>query len=197
MPLFVCDYCFLSSQVNSSSELPDNIAEKLTIFVVKEHNSKNTFATVVPHKGVSDEHSMHFFFRAIMECGYTFSPICIKSDQEPAIKAVIDKVREQRAAQTLIEESPIGSSASNGSIEAAIGQVEAQIRVIRLALENNFMVKIPVMHPVMPWLVAHACFLLNRFMIGHDGMSAYQRLRKKPFNKPIVELAETVYYKKN
>ena len=42
----------------------------------------------------------------------------------------------------------------------------------------------------------HACFLLNRFMIGHDGMSAYQRLRKKPFDKPIVELGEAIYYKK-
>ena len=136
MPLFICDYCFLSSKVGVSSSVPDYAIEKLTIFVVKEHNSKNTFATVVPHKGTGDEHAMQFFFRAIMECGYTFSPICIKSDQEPAIKAVIDKVREQRAAQTLVEESPIGSSASNGSIEAAIGQVEAQIRVARLASET-------------------------------------------------------------
>ena len=27
MPLFVCDYCFLSSKISSSSELPDNMAE--------------------------------------------------------------------------------------------------------------------------------------------------------------------------
>ena len=106
--------------------------------------------------------------RAIQECGYSSVPVCLKNDQEPSIKAVVEHVREQRSAQTLVEESPVGSSQSNGSIESAICEVEAQIRTGRLALETNFRVKIPIHHPIIPWLVKHSGYLLNRFLIGHD-----------------------------
>ena len=136
------------------------------------------------------------FARSIHEIGYSTVHICLKNDQEPAIKAVIEHLRSQRTAQTLVEESPVGSSQSNGSIESAIGEVEAQIRTGRLALENNFMVTIQIHHPIIPWLVMHSGFVINRFLIGHDGQSPYQRIRRKPFDKPVIELGETVWYKK-
>ena len=91
---------------------------KLTLYVVKEHTTKSIFVTVVPRKGVSEtEVAIAYMLDCIHELGHTNTPIIIKNDQEPAIKAVIDAVCQQRKAQTILEESPKGSSASNGVVE--------------------------------------------------------------------------------
>ena len=62
--------------------------------------------------------------KCIRELGYHATPICIKSDQEPAIEAVNQQVIATRTAQALIEHSPEGSSQSNGSIENAVADIE-------------------------------------------------------------------------
>ena len=124
-------------------------------------------------------------------------PICVKSDQEPVIEAVNQQVIANRTAQTLIEHSPVGSSQSNGSIENAVADIEAQIRVGRLALEQNYGVKIPVNHPVVQWLVTYAGFALRCYSVGRDGKTAYQRIRGKRFDRELVEFGERVHFKRN
>ena len=64
-------------------------------------------------------------------------PITLKSDQEPAIKSVINNVINSRNKHTKLEHSPVGDSQSNGSIENAIRKVEGQIRLLKLQLENH------------------------------------------------------------
>ena len=72
------------------NDIPNS--EQFTRFVVKEHNSRSLFSTVVPRKGVSEtDVAVSFYQRCITELGYSFTPIKVKSDQEPAIKAVIDR----------------------------------------------------------------------------------------------------------
>ena len=70
----------------------------------------------------------------------------------------------------------------------AIGEVESQVGVTRLVVQNDFLVRILVTHPITPWLVMHCSFLLNRFQIGHDGRSAYERLRKWKFEESWVQI---------
>ena len=113
--------------------------------------------------------------------GYAHSKINVKNDQEPAIVAVTDELKRRRVAQTISVESPVGSSASNGSIEGAISQIDATIRVNRMALEQRMLTKLPLDHPIIPWLVNHCSFVLQRCLIGHDGMSSYQRIHHKPY----------------
>ena len=60
----------------------------------------------------------------IAETGYTNFKIYIKKDQEPAIQSVIQIVVASRDAPTLLEESPVGSSASNGDVENAVQAME-------------------------------------------------------------------------
>ena len=51
--------------------------------------------------------------------------IIVKSNQEGSIKVVIDELTKQREeGRTVNEESPVGSSASNGVVERAVQGVD-------------------------------------------------------------------------
>ena len=69
-----------------------------------------------------------------------------KSDQEPAILALVTEVGRVRAAagggKYLPELSPVASSHSNGIKERAIQSVEAQNRILKSALEDHWKVDI-------------------------------------------------------
>ena len=133
----------------------------------------------------------------IIELGYGNSKIIVKNDQEPAIKSVIDMVVQRRVnVETLLEESPKGSSQSNGASEIAVQQAQGRIRSMRLALEQNYNTKIPIDHPIIAWMCVHAGFCHNRFQMGHDGRTPYRRVKGKDFDKPLVEFGENVHYKK-
>ena len=95
----------------------------------------------------------------VAELGYSNHTIYIKNDQEPALQAVIQGVVRGRPAPTLLEESPVGSSQSNGSIENAVSLSERGVRKLRIALENRYKVKIPINHDVITWLVLHQGFI--------------------------------------
>ena len=176
----------------------DDPKSQLKLFSIKEKKSKSLFCTVVETKGISEsDAAVNYFVECIADLGYAHTTIHIKNDQEPAIVAVIDELTRRRVAQTLIVESPVGSSASNGSIEGAISQIDSTIRVNRMALEQRMLVKLELDHPIVPWLVNHCSFVLQRCLIGHDGMSSYQRIHHKPYTGELVEFAELVHYKKN
>ena len=76
----------------------------------------------------------------------------MRSDGEPAIKDLFEKVASQRASQTLLEQSPVGDSRANGRAERAVQTMEKQVRVLKLAIEKNFG-KFSVSHAIFPWLV--------------------------------------------
>ena len=74
----------------------------------------------------------------IAECGFAHHTVHLKNDQEPALQAVIQGVIRRRAAPTLLEESPVASSQSNGHAESAVGIAGDGIRKLRLAIENRY-----------------------------------------------------------
>ena len=48
----------------------------------------------------------------------------------------------------------------------------------------------------MPWLVEAAAWTLNRYLVGKDGKTSYERVKGKSFELPVVEFAEKVTYLK-
>ena len=78
-----------------------------------------------------------------------------------------------------MEGSPKGASASNGIVERHIQTVEHQIVTMKEALGDRWKVKIPSKHPVMAWLVEYAAHLVNRFEVGKDGKTSYERCKGK------------------
>ena len=57
-------------------------------------------------------------------------------------------IKLRSTARILKEESPVGSSASNGVIERGVQTIEGQIRVIKNALEERLNVKVPGTHNI-------------------------------------------------
>ena len=95
---------------------------------------------------------------------------------------------------TMSEESPVSESKSNGEIEKAIQTVQDQVRAVKGSLESRYGQHIPRDHPSVPWLIRHASQTLNRFHIGKDGKTAYERMKGKQFKREVAEFGECVWY---
>ena len=69
------------------------------------------------------------------------------------------------------------------------------MRTMLLALESRLDAKIPVTHHVITWLVEHAADVLNKFAVGIDGRTAYERIKGKKYHGEMVEFGRRVMYK--
>ena len=162
----VCfDYCFMSTHGSPM----------WTILVAKEKSSKMILATVVPMKGASLEYPIRRTMTFLKEIGLGGADIVLNSDQENAIKDLLNNIAARRSAKSKIEKteaeevpagcqpcgkeavgrtihesSPVGSSQSNGFIERAIQDVEGQIRTMKLDFESHLGEKIPSDHNSIP-----------------------------------------------
>jgi len=115
IPEIHVDFCFLGSEVGEGN---------LTVVVAKDRDSRMTLSEVVPMKGSTGKFAATRIAAFIRELGYGATSIIMKSDQEPAVVAFVNDVIKFRApAQTQPEQSPVGSSASNGVIERGIQSV--------------------------------------------------------------------------
>ena len=162
-----------------------------TILIAREKSTKMTLATVVPMKGASVEHPARRTLTFLKEIGLECAGLAFKSDQELALKDLLNTVAARRTAtskidrsdkeeapeggdgqvvgRTIHESSPVGSSQSNGLIERAIHDVEWRVRIMKLAFESHLGEKIPSDHNLIPWLVEYAAVLLNRGQVSQDG----------------------------
>ena len=121
----------------------------------------------------------------------------MKSDGEPAIRAVQEEVKRRRMENTILENSPPGDSRANGAAERAVKAVSEQVRVLRAGLQARLESVLKGNHPVTTWLIQHAADCLNKYQMGEDGKTAYERLKGKPFQRPAVEFGEKVHFKKS
>ena len=114
--------------------------------------------------------------------------------------SVVTEVGRVRAAagggRYIVETIPVGSSASNGIVERAIRSVQQQVRVMRSAVEERTGAKLTPRHPIMTWMVENANYLLNRYEVGHDGKTAYERCKGKVAKVLGIEFGEAVLWKR-
>ena len=101
---------------------------------LKDRKSGTIKAHLVEQKGV-DACAIKRIVRDIALLGY--KKIIFKSDNEPAIIALKQAIKAERPEEIILEESPVGESASNGKIESAIKQVEGMFRSLKSSLEER------------------------------------------------------------
>ena len=104
------------------------------------------------------------------ECGDQSVGVVIKMDQEAAIrylvKDIVAKTRKEPGCRTIVEESPVASSGSNGIVERAVQTIEGQIRVMKLALEDRIGVAVDAEANVVTFMAQYAGYLVNRLQAG-------------------------------
>ena len=47
----------------------------------------------------------------------------------------------------------------------------------------------------MIWMVEHVADILNKFKVGHDGRTAYERLKGKKYKGEVLEFASCVLHR--
>ena len=128
------------------------------VIVGRCRSSKLLIAHVVPMKGDGEEWIAKQVVKDIKKMGH-YGPLIVKSDGEPALLSLLEKVavlRDRETAEdqvTVLEESPVGDSKGNGFAERAVQQLEEILRVHKLALETTLQGEIEVDHCAVVWLV--------------------------------------------
>ena len=192
-PVLGADYCFFSSR---AEELPVDMSTSLVLVC---YNTSYLGAAVVPQKGVHP-----FAVKTVMsfidETGY--SRMMWQTDGEPAIVALMRAVRRELGKgerepvevqpQMAMRQSPKSSHQSNGVVEAAVKTLEGLVRTFCRALELNMNVKVLPDSPILGWIVRHAVFIQNRFMVKRNGRTAFEELRLAKFQAPLLEFGESV-----
>ena len=97
-------------------------------------------------------------------------------DQEPAILAFKKAVAVARVGETVSTESPVRASKSNGKTDNAIGRWQAQLRTIKHFAEFRLKIRIEVSGVRFSWLIPYVTDLINKFKVGADGRTAYERI---------------------
>ena len=152
-------------------------------------------ARPVPQKGLDPtKWSVREGLRYLKFLGYT--SVMLKTDQEAALRAVMDKMRTHRGdqTQTMSALSPAGDPKSNGLIERASQTVEGQVRTMRCAIEARINRRLTPGGALFSWLVIHAANLINLYEGGKNGRVPYQRLRGRKLHPDLIEFGECVHY---
>ena len=71
-----------------------------------------------------------------------------------------------------------------------------QVRVLKDAFEARLGKKVPSDHAALAWLVEFAAVLINRYEVGHDGKTPYERLRGKPSKLLGLEFGERLHFRR-
>ena len=131
-------------------------------------------ANVVTAKGRGQEFAVERAVMNIRRLGH--GPILLKTDGEPALVDLRRAVASALGTQAIPERPVAYEPQSNGSIESGVKQFKGQLRTLLFALEDRIGADIPATHPIITWLVEHATELLATHLVGHDGLTPYQKL---------------------
>ena len=101
--------------------------------------------------------------------------LIIMSDQENAVKNLVDMLRDSRTHETAVINTPKGSSASGGGIERANYEVEKQIRTLRSRFGENYGKSVGLDHKMLPFLVRHCAWLITQYQVKSDGKRPHMR----------------------
>ena len=186
-PVVTMDWCYLGQEGDPKT---------IPVLVVRDSKSKSTYAHATLGKGVIDhEYGVHTIKAVVDDINdMGFKRIILKTDQEPAAKALQRRVKEVWSGEVVTQNSPVGSSQSNGLAEEGVQEVEGQARTLKIALEGRLKVTIPTELPIMMWLVEQSGDLMNRFRVGKDGRTPRERNTGKEDTPLMAEFGEAVFY---
>ena len=171
----------------------------LAILVGRERWTKATMSTVAPRKS-SGEWLARRVRAWMVEVGCAYGDVVVKSDNEPALVALVEALGRERAVKGVggmaVEHSPVHSSRSNGVVERAVQSVEGQMGVMMLALEGRVGRTVDPEEAIVTFLPEYAAYLLNRLEVGKDGKIAYEGVKGKSAKVVGLEFGEKVLWRK-
>ena len=174
--------------------------EIVKCIAIRCSSSKAIFGHVVPCKGLDEEGWVaETVARDIAWLGHTKA--IVKADGEPALQALARRVLEIARVEcpdmeSLSQEDPPRyDSQANGNIETGVRLIRGLFRTVKLCTEARVDKYIPVDHPITAWMLEHICLLHNSMVKGEDGLTAWHRVKGRPFGQQLLGFAESVLYR--
>ena len=161
--------------------------------IMYDDDKKAFWAAGVQSKTVSE--SIVKYVKDILDqSGYEGAKITFKTDQEPSIMALKRAVAAARVGETVPIESPVRASKSNGMMESAVGAWQGQLRTIKHFTEEKMGKRIEVDGVLFSWLLPFCAEVLNKFKVGDDGRTAYERITEHKCKNVMIGFAEAVEF---
>ena len=186
------DYMYLSERTKDEKDNNNNPPQ----LVVVDHRFGRVWAHRVPNKGVwgKAEWVPKRIIQDLINNGMQNIRIQIKTDKEPAMINIQTAMQELHPDRIIPSNSPVGESESNGRVENAIRRVQEKIRALRHHVEANIKCQTFEGAFVMAWMVRWSAELISKYVVGDDGRTPYERLRKEDCVTPFVPFGETFMY---
>ena len=165
-----------------------------TSLVLYDDEKDSFWAVGADRKGASDA-MVKFSVGVIDQSGYVGEKVSFKSDQEPSMVALKHHTAASRVGQTVPIESPVRSSKSNGMMENAIQIWQGQLRTIKHHVETRTGACIEPGGVIFSWLIPYCADILNKFRVGADGRTAYERITSHACKVAQVGFGEVVDFK--
>ena len=121
--------------------------------------------------------------------------IILKSDGERSIVALRTAFAKFRGGKVVPEDPPRGESQSNGTVEEAGKAVREFVRVPWEHVQDKAEVEPGASDVIVLWKVRWAAMMVSRFLVGKDGLTAYERRRGRKCRIPVVAFGKKVWYK--
>ena len=123
----------------------DAPGETRTRLVVREAETRMVMSIIVPAKG-REQFAMDRALSFTEEMGFFHPDLIAKSDQESAVRAVVEEVGKARAAlgsgRWIVEHCLVRLSQSNDVVVRAVQSVQGQLRVMKSAMEYRWNITI-------------------------------------------------------
>ena len=177
------DFAFMGSE-----EAEEDMQPSLVIY---DDHASAFWALGVRNKTVTEQ-VVKYFKDILDESGYEGEKITMKTDQEPAMLALKRAVATARSGETVPIESPVRASKSNGRMENAIGVWQGQLRTIKHHAEAKLGRRIEVDGVLFSWLIPFCTQIMNKYRVGPDGRTAYERITGHKNRHQVIGFAEAV-----
>ena len=93
-----------------------------------------------------------------------------------------------------VRHAPSYSSNSQGSVERLHRTLLGQVRVVKAQVESNYSMTMSTKHCLLPWIVRHAAWTVNRYVIHSDGYTSFEHRWGRNYERAICEFGETLLY---
>ena len=189
VPVIQCDFAYIKG-IHDKQVIP--------VLTAIDVETGMSMATLVQDKQRQFTYLTQCLQTCLTECGRTqaiLAPTVLQSDQEEYLVSLLKTTARTIGSNITVRQSPAYSSQSQGSIERFHRTLFNQVRTLTAQLKNNYKLNIiSINHPIMPWVIRHAAYLLNRHAIHNDGKTSYFRRWNKEHKTPLCEFGETIQY---
>ena len=183
IPEVVIDFCFPSQGDEPCA----------TVIVMRCCATGATDALMIPSKGY-DSWVVRTLVSAIERYGH--AKIILKSDGEPAMRAIRKALAKHHGGVEIPEEPPTGESQSNGLVEEPGKTIREMVKVYKDQIEANIKKQIDPQDKIMQWMVRWAAMAYNRYKRCSDGKTAYERQKERKCRIESIPFGQKVMYKK-